>query len=148
MAITDDESLLDILQAHGKVFLDSFQVPEDKKGKRRTLQGFSESSIKRAKRETANRSSPVDSAELEEEWTGFGSDTHIEDECESSPLPGEVKVLEGVLALHYNQSQPQPDRVPTASISVQKPNMIVFPGTGTKLSKNSTIAQGKAFMVC
>ncbi|KAH9077368.1 hypothetical protein EDB83DRAFT_1701519 [Lactarius deliciosus] len=129
MAITD-ESLLNILQAHGQKFLDSFGVQEDKKKRRkRTTRGSSESgrAPKLAKREIAASSSSVDSSNSAEEWTGFGSGTHVEDE-ESHLLAGEVTPLE-------------------ASTSVQKPDVIVFSGSATKLSEtSSTKAQGKSFM--
>ncbi len=102
---TTDEGLLNILQAHGQKFLDSFGVPEDKKrGRKRMTRGSSESgrAAKLAKRETAARSSSVDFSYSAEEWTGFGCDTHIEDdECEPHSLAGEVTPLEGVLA-HLN----------------------------------------------
>ena len=93
MAVAN-ESLLYILQAHGQTFLDSFGVPEDKKKRKRPS-----GSVRVAKLVT--RSSLVDSFEsdLAEEWTGFGSDAHIEDdEWESPSLAGEATALKGVLA--------------------------------------------------
>ncbi|KAH8999294.1 hypothetical protein EDB92DRAFT_1833452 [Lactarius akahatsu] len=130
MAITD-ESLLNILQAHGQTFLDSFGVQEDKqKRRKRTTRGSSESgrAPKLAKREIAASSSSVDSSNSAEEWTGFGSDTHMEDD-ESHLLAGEVTPLEASTSI------------------IQKPDVIVFSGSATKLSEtSSTKAQGKSFM--
>lgn len=156
MAITD-ESLLNVLQAHGQKFLDSFGVPEDKKNRRKRMmtRGSSESgrAAKLAKRETAARSSSVESSNSAEEWTGFGSDMHIEDgECESHSLAGEVTPLEGVLARLNSEREISTSltRMLTASTSVQKPDVIVFSGSATKLSEKSSLtkAQGRAFMVC
>ncbi|KAI9448219.1 hypothetical protein H4582DRAFT_2107582 [Lactarius indigo] len=127
-----DENLLNILQAHGKKFLDSFDVLEDKKkGRKRVTRGSSESgrATRLAKREIAASSNSVDSSNSAEEWTGFGSDVHVEDDgCESDSLAGEVTPLE-------------------ASTSVQKPDVIVFSGSATKSSETSlTKAQGRSFM--
>ena len=99
MAVAD-ESLLNILQAHGQTFLDSFGVPKDKK--KRKLSWGSGRAAKLAKRETATRSSSDDASESgsesAEEWTGFGSDAHLEDDGWESPsLAGEAAPLEGVL---------------------------------------------------
>ncbi|KAF8268241.1 hypothetical protein EI94DRAFT_1196347 [Lactarius quietus] len=66
------ESLLNILQAHGHTFLDSFGVPEDNKKRKRSSESVR--AAKLAKRETATRSSSEDSSDSAEEWTGFGSD--------------------------------------------------------------------------
>jgi len=125
MAITD-EGLLNILQTHGQKFLDSFEAPEDKKRKRKhTSRGFSESgrAAKLAKREGS-----ADTSSSAEGWTGFGSDTHIEDDDrESHSFAGEVTHFE-------------------ASTSVQKPDVIVFSGSGAKLSETFTKAQARAFM--
>ena len=99
MAVAN-ESLLSILQAHGQTFLDSFGVPEDKKKRKRSL--GSTRAVKLAKRETATRSSSVDSSESDsaEEWTGFESDARIEDDGWESPsLTGAATALEGVLAI-------------------------------------------------
>ncbi|KAN0131320.1 hypothetical protein V8E53_010868, partial [Lactarius tabidus] len=126
MAIAD-ESLLNILQAHGQQFLDSFGLPENKR-KRKCSSG-SVSATKLAKRETARRSRSVDFSDSAERWSGFESDTHIEDDGSESPsLAGEVTLLE-------------------ASTSVQNPDVIVFSGSATKSSEASfTKAQGRAFM--
>ncbi|KAH9179892.1 hypothetical protein EDB89DRAFT_527592 [Lactarius sanguifluus] len=148
MAITDDESLLNILQAHGQKFLDSFGVQEDKKKrKKRTTRGSSDSgrAPKLAKREIA---ATVDSAE---EWTGFGSDMHIEDDG-SHLLAGEVTPLEGVLDRPNDEWEISTSpwtlcSLFTASTSVHKPDVIVFSGSATKLSEtSSTKALGKSFM--
>ncbi|KAH9062159.1 hypothetical protein EDB87DRAFT_1674130 [Lactarius vividus] len=97
MAITD-ESLRNILQAHGQRFLDSFEVQEDKKKRRkpRTIRGSlgSGRAPKLARHEIAASSSSVDCSNSAEEWTGFGSDMHIEDD-ESHLLAREVTRLEG-----------------------------------------------------
>ena len=96
MAIADD-SLLNILQAHGQQFLDSFGLPENKKKRKRS--SGSVPAAKLGKRETATRSSSVDFSDSAEEWSGFGSDLHIEDDGWESPSSaGEVTHLEGVLA--------------------------------------------------
>ena len=102
MALTD-KGLLDILQTHGKKFLDSFVAPEDKKNRRkRTTRGSSESgrAAKLPKRETVARLSLVDCSNSAEEWTGFGSDTQIEvDEWASHSLAEVMpKDLKGGLA--------------------------------------------------
>ena len=96
MAI-EDESLLDILQAHGQQFLDSFSVPENEKKRKRS--SGSVPTAKLAKRETATRTRSVDLSDSAEEWFGFGSGTHEEDEGWESPsLAEEVTPLEGVHA--------------------------------------------------
>ena len=93
MAI-EDESLLNILQAHGQQFLDSFSVPENEKKRKRS--SGSVPAAKLAKRETTRS---VDSSDSAEEWFGFGSGTHTEDEGWESPsLAEEVMPLEGVHA--------------------------------------------------
>ncbi|KAI9466832.1 hypothetical protein BJY52DRAFT_1111475 [Lactarius psammicola] len=97
MTITD-ESLLNALRVHGQKFLDSFGAPEDKgKRRKRMTRGSSESdrATKLAKRETAARSSSVDSSNSAEEWTGFGSDEDIGDDASTPVQRPDVIVFSG-----------------------------------------------------
>jgi hypothetical protein len=96
MAVAE-ESLLDILQAHGQQFLDSFGLPENTKKRKRSSGSLRTGKI--AKCEIATRSSSVDFSDSVEGWSGFESDTHIGDYGWEPPSPsGEVTPLEGVLA--------------------------------------------------
>ena len=146
MAI-EDESLLNILQAHGQQFLDSFSVPENEKKRKRSSRSVPVAKLAKCETGTSTRSS--DSAE---EWSGFGSGTHTEDEGWESPSPAEeVTPIEGVHAFLNDKWKISASRwtVLTASTSVQRPDVVVFSGFATKLSEASvTKAQSRAFMVC
>jgi hypothetical protein len=83
MASTDT-SLLDILEAHGQKFLDSFK-PNKEKNKRKRAAGDTPEAHRSTKllRIEADRSSSVDGYSASaEEWTGIGSDGQVDDEHE------------------------------------------------------------------
>ena len=95
-----DVSLLAILQAHGQKFLESFEPHNAKEKKRkRTTKGTAEAHRSTKLGRTENdESSSVDCYHSAEEWTGFGGDTHIEDENEAYSSAEEALPLEGMPA--------------------------------------------------
>jgi hypothetical protein len=98
-----DAKLLDILQAHGQSFLDSFEPHNAGEKKRKcAVKGTVEvhHPTKLARTET-DQSNTVDYSHLAEEWTGFGSDAHIEDEYEAYSSNEEALPLEG-MSVRFN----------------------------------------------
>jgi hypothetical protein len=100
MASTDTK-LLDILEAHGQTFLDSFKPHKAEKNKRKRAAGDTTEahrSTKLVRAETDQSSSVGDYSDSAEEWTGFGSDAQVDDEYEIQSSAEEAVSLEGVLA--------------------------------------------------
>ncbi|KAH9966130.1 hypothetical protein BC827DRAFT_1182423 [Russula dissimulans] len=134
MTNTDtDTNLLDILEAHGQKFLESFKPHrlEDVKRQRPLGSAATEAhrSTKRVRTET-DRSSSVDYSDSAEEWTGFGSDKQIEDVHEVYSSTEEGAPIEA-----------------TTSETIYTPDVFVFSGPGSKLSEPlSKKMKGKAFM--
>ncbi|KAF8484948.1 hypothetical protein DFH94DRAFT_689310 [Russula ochroleuca] len=130
MASTDTK-LLDILEAHGQTFLDSFKPHKAEKNKRKRAAGDTTEahrSTKLVRAETDQSSSVGDYSDSAEEWTGFGSDAQVDDEYEIQSSAEEAVSLE-------------------ASTSIHKPDVVVFSGYGSKtLEPLSKKMQGKAFM--
>lgn len=97
--VTADTKLLDILEAHGQTFLDSFKPHKAEKNKRKRAAGDTAEahrSTKLVRTETDQSSSVGDYSDSAEEWNGFGSDAHVDDEIHSSSE--EEASLEGVSA--------------------------------------------------
>ena len=94
-----DKRLLDILEAHGQHFLDSFnpQKAEEKKRKRVAAGNPEAHQSSKSVKLAADWSSSNEYSDSAEEWTGFGSDIQIEDEHEIHSSTEEV-LLEGVHA--------------------------------------------------
>jgi len=94
-----DTDLLDILEAHGQKFLESFKPHHSKDVKRRRPTGSTateaHNSTKRIRIET-DRSSSVGYSDSAEEWTGFGSDAQIEDVEDVYSSTEEGGSIEGV----------------------------------------------------
>ena len=100
MTSTDKKLLLDILEAHGQNFLDSFkpQKAEENRRKRAAAGTFDDHrSLKSSVKLEADRSSSDEYSDSAEEWTGFGSDIQMEDEDEIHSSTEEV-LLGGVYA--------------------------------------------------
>ncbi len=95
-----DARLLNILEAHGQKFLDSFKPhkAEENKRKRAAADTAEAHPSKLVKFETDRSNSDDYSDSVVEEWTGFGSDAQIEDEYEIDSSTEEGMPLEGVLA--------------------------------------------------
>ncbi|KAI0307342.1 hypothetical protein B0F90DRAFT_1807964 [Multifurca ochricompacta] len=131
MTLTDTAQLLNILQAHGQRFLDSFN-PHEAMGNKRKVAGVTDKahrSTKQARIESdCSQSSSVDCSHSAEEWTGFGSDAQIEDVSESRSSTQELTRLK-------------------ASTFAPKLDVVVFSGPVLRSSEpSSTRAQTKTFM--
>jgi hypothetical protein len=97
MTSSSDTTLLDILDAHGQKFLDSFKPHKaaEKRNKGAAVDTTeAHRSSKRVKVEH-DRSSSIDCSDSEEEWTGFGNDAQIGDEYEIHSSREEGMPLEG-----------------------------------------------------
>ena len=152
-----DARLLNILEAHGQTFLDSFKPhkAEENKRKRAAADTAEAHPSKLVKFET-DRSSSDDYSDSVEEWTGFGSDAQIEDEYEIDSSTEEGMPLEGVLARFQADSACNDSSLIlmgciliATSTSVHKPDVVVFSDFGRKTSESSLSkkTQGKSFMV-
>ena len=102
MAIDTDKSLLDILEAHGQKFLDSFKPHKaQENGRKRAAEDTAEShrSTKHLRAETdQSGSDPVDGySDSADEWIGLGDDAQIDDEYEVYSSAEEAVPLEGAL---------------------------------------------------
>lgn len=94
-----DTGLLEILEAHGQKFLESFKPSKaEENGRKRRAIGTAEvhRPSKLVKIES-DRSSSVDYSDSAEEWSGFGSDTPTEDDHEICSSTEEAVIPEGVL---------------------------------------------------
>jgi len=93
-----DKRLLDILEAHGQHFLDSFKPQKAEQNKRKRVAADTPEAHRSSKpvKLEADWSSSDEFSDSLEEWTGFGSDIQIENEYEIHS-PTEV-LLEGVYA--------------------------------------------------
>jgi hypothetical protein len=101
MAGSTDTSLLDILEAHGQTFLNSFKPHKAEKNKRKRTAGDTAEAHRSPKlvRIEPDRSSSVDDhSDSGEKWTGFGSDAQVDHEYESQSFAEDAGSLEGVLA--------------------------------------------------
>ena len=99
--VTTDTKLLDILEAHGQTFLDSFKPHKAEKNKRKRAAGDTAEahrSTKLVRTETDQSSSVGDYSDSAEEWNGFGSDAHVDDEYEIHSSSEQEASLEGVSA--------------------------------------------------
>lgn len=102
MTTDTDKRLLDILEAHGQKFLDSFNPHKvGENGRKRAAEDTAEShrSTKLLRAETnQSESSPVDDySDSAEEWTGLGDDAQVDDEYEVYSSADEAVSLEGAL---------------------------------------------------
>ncbi len=151
--IDTDERLLDILEAHGQKFLDSFNPHKvEKNGRKRvaedTVKSHRSSKLSRVETDQSESSSVEDYSDSAEEWTGFENDAQVEDEYEiASALP-----LEGALtqltAKEKLADSDTTERVLIASTPTHKPDVVIFSGSGPKTSEPlSKKIQGNAFMV-
>jgi hypothetical protein len=95
-----DTRLLDILEAHGQKFLESFKSHKPGESKRKRVSADTAEAHRPSKlvKFETDRSSSDDYSDSEEEWTGFGSDGQVEDEHEIHSSTEEEVPLEGVLA--------------------------------------------------
>jgi hypothetical protein len=83
MTSSTDTSLLDILEAHGQKFLDSFKSRKAEKNKRKRADGDTPEAYRSTKLLRLEADQSVDSYSASvEEWTGIGSDAHVDDEHE------------------------------------------------------------------
>lgn len=89
MTSSTDTSLLDILETHGKKFLDSFKPHKAEKNKRKredgdTTEAHRSTKLVRFETDQLTRNSVQnsvnDNSDYAEEWTGFGSNTQVDDE--------------------------------------------------------------------
>jgi hypothetical protein len=87
MTSSTDTSLLDILETHGKKFLDSFKPHKAEKNKRKRVDGDTTEahrSTKLVRFENDQLNSVQDSADdhsyFAEEWTGLSGNTQVDDE--------------------------------------------------------------------
>lgn len=101
---TDDaeKRLLDILEAHGQKFLDSFKPHKaEENGRKRAAEDTAEfhRSTKLLRAETdQSESSPVDDySDSAEEWSGLGDDAQIDGEYEVCSSADEAVPVEGAL---------------------------------------------------
>jgi hypothetical protein len=145
-----DAELLDILQAHGQRFLDSFEpynAEKSGKGKRNPVEAHRSISTKLARIES-DHSTSVNESHSAEEWTGFGSDVHMDDGYETHSSSEEMLPLKGMPVRLSKQESSMGDLF-TANTSVPKPDVVVFTASVSKSSESlSTKAQAKSFMVC
>ncbi|KAJ3490323.1 hypothetical protein NLI96_g1543 [Meripilus lineatus] len=119
------DELLQLLEAHGKQFLDSFDIPQGK-GKRKQLAVLANEKNKKRKLDRKAEDSDSDNSESDDEWTGFG---HDEGYSDADPA-GEPLSQNQILARRETE-----------------PNVVVF-GGGIEGSSNmvSRRPQMKAFM--
>jgi hypothetical protein len=95
-----DKRLLDILEAHGQNFLDSFKPQKAEEGRRKRVAAGAlddHRSPKFSVKLEVDWSSSNEHSDSAEEWAGFGSDIQMEDEDEMHSSTEEVS-LEGVYA--------------------------------------------------
>jgi hypothetical protein len=95
-----DTALLDILEAQGQRFLESFKQPNAEENKRKRVvadTAVAHRSPKLVKFET-DLSSSDDYSDSEEEWTGFGSNAQVEDEHKFCSSTEKEVPFEGLLA--------------------------------------------------
>ena len=103
MSTDTDKRLLDILEAHGQKFLDSFNPHKaEENGRKRAAEedtAESHRSTKLLRAETdLSESSPVDDySDSAEEWTGLGDGAQVDDEYEVYSSAEEAVPLEGTL---------------------------------------------------
>ena len=156
--IDTDKRLLDILEAHGQTFLDSFKPHKaEGNGRKRAAKDTAGShrSIKLSRTETnqSDSSSADDHSDSAEEWTGLGDDAQVGDEHEVYSSAEEVVLLEcahcsSLMANGKGSLTRTPRDVCLASTSTHKPDVVIFSGTGPKtLEPLSKKLQGKTFMV-
>jgi hypothetical protein len=107
MSTDTDKRLLDILEAHGQKFLDSFKPHKaEENGRKRAAEedtAESHRSTKLLRAETdLSESSPVDDySDSAEEWTGLGDDAQVDDEYEVYSSAEEAVPLEGALCSNF-----------------------------------------------
>jgi hypothetical protein len=100
MTTDDDRRLLDILEAHGQQFLDSFTPHKgEENGRKRAAEDTAEShrSTKLLRAEKSESSAVDDYSDSAEEWTGLGDDAEVDDEYEVYSSAEEAVQLEGAL---------------------------------------------------
>jgi hypothetical protein len=104
MSTDTDKRLLDILEAHGQTFLDSFKPHKVDENERKRAAGDTAESHRSTKLLRAesdqSESSPVDDySDSAEEWTGLGDDAQVGDEYEDEVYSSaeEAVPLEGAL---------------------------------------------------
>jgi hypothetical protein len=100
MTTDDDRRLLDILEAHGQQFLDSFTPHKgEENGRKRAVEDTAESrrSTKLLRAEKSESSAVDDYSDSAEEWTGLGDDAEVDDEYEVYSSAEEAVQLEGAL---------------------------------------------------
>ena len=102
MTTDDDKRLLDILEAHGQQFLDSFKPHKgEENGRKRAAEDTAEShrstKLLRAETDQSESSAVDDNSDSAEEWTGLGDDAEVDDEYEVYSGAEEAVQLEGAL---------------------------------------------------
>ena len=102
MTTDTDKRLLDILEAHGQNFLDSFKPHKaEKNGRKRGAEDTAEShrstKLLRAETDQSESSSVDDYSDSADEWTGLGGDAQVDDEYEVYSSSEEAVPLEGAL---------------------------------------------------
>ena len=102
MTTDTDKRLLDILEAHGQRFLDSFKPPKaEENGRKRAAEDAAEShrstKLLRAETDQSESSTVDDYSDSAEEWTGLGDDAQVDDEYEVCSSAEEAVSLEGAL---------------------------------------------------
>ena len=106
MATDNDKKLLDILEAHGKKFLNSFQSQKvEENGRKRVAEdtpvSYRSTKILRAT-DQSESSSVDDYSDSAEEWTGLGNDAQIDDEYEVYSSAEEAVSPEGMSSVMAN----------------------------------------------
>ena len=102
MTTDTDKSLLDILEAHGQKFLDSFKPHNaEENGRKRAAEDTAEShrstKLLRAETDQSESSQVDDYSDSAEEWTGLGGDAQVDDEYEVYSSAEEAVPIEGAL---------------------------------------------------
>ena len=102
MTTGDDKRLLDILEAHGQQFPDSFKPHKgEENGRKRAAEDTAEShrstKLLRAETDQSESSAVDDYSDSAEEWTGLGDDAEVDDEYEVYSGAEEAVQLEGAL---------------------------------------------------
>lgn len=101
-----DKGLLDILEAHGQAFLDSFKPHKaEENGRKRAAEDTDTAETHRSTKllraetdQSDSESSSVDDySDSAEEWTGIGDDAQVDDEYEIYSSAEEAVSLEGAL---------------------------------------------------
>ncbi|SRR6266403_480207 len=112
-----DKRLLDILEAHGQKFLDSFNPHKVEKGggengAEDTAESHRPTKLSRAETDQSEPSSVDDYSDFGEEWTGLGCDAQVDGEHEIYSSAEEAVPLEGTLYSTPMERKSSPTRIP------------------------------------